>query len=261
MNRKQTGSQMARFVLVHGAFAGAWIWGPLIERLETVGHSVEAFDLPGSGNDHTPVSEVTLDSCATRLCEVLAGRSEPAIVVGHSMGGIVATHGAARCPSRIAALVYVTAFLPEDGQSLLDLTNLPEGAGDQVQANITIEGEPPVAIMPAAACRALYECCTEDVAAWAIKRRRPQPLAVFATPVSIPPGALDGINRYYVLCTRDRAIAPALQRRMIAANPCAEVVELSTDHIPQLSMTEELAKVLHRFAVHSSVAAGKLAAG
>ena len=152
---------MARFVLVHGAFCGAWIWGPLMERLQMAGHSVEAFDLPGLGNDNTPVGEVTLDACAARLCAVLADHSEPAIVVGHSMGGIIATQGAAHCPRRIAALVYVTAFLPKDGQSLLDLTKLPEGAGDQVQANIVIEGEPPVAIMPTEASRpALYNCCS-----------------------------------------------------------------------------------------------------
>lgn len=244
---------MARFVLVHGAFSGAWIWGPLTDRLKATGHSVEAFDLPGSGDDHRPASEVTLDACATRLCEVLASKSEPAIVAGNSMGGIIATQGAARCPSRVRALVYVTAFLPKDGQSLLDLTQLPEGAGDQVQANITIEGEPPVATMPAAASRqALYGACTEEVAAWAIARQCPQPVAPFVTPVSIPLGALDGINRYYVVCTRDRAIPLPLQRRMIAENLCADVVELDTDHTPHLSMTDELAKTLDRFATHSS---------
>ncbi|HEY1264743.1 MAG TPA: alpha/beta fold hydrolase [Terriglobales bacterium] len=240
---------MARFVLVHGAFVGAWIWGPFIERLKAAGHSAEAFDLPGLGDDHTPVSQVTLDAYAARLCEVLARRSEPAIVAGNSMGGIVATQGAARCPKRVAALVYVAAFLPKDGQSLLALTKLPEGADDQVQANITIQGEPPAAVMPDAASRpALYGSCAEDVAAWAIAKQRPQPVAPFVTPVSIPPGALDGIKRYYVLCKRDRAIPPALQRRMISDNGCDAVVELDTDHTPQLSMTEELAKAFQQFA-------------
>jgi hypothetical protein len=147
----------------------------------------------------------------------------------------------------------VTAFLPKDGQSLLDLTKLPEGSDDQVQANITIEGEPPVATMPAEASRqALYGSCTDDVARWAIARQRPQPVAPFVTPVSIPLGALDDLKRYYVLCTRDRAIPLALQRRMIAENMCTDVVELDTDHTPHLSMTGELAKALHRFATHSS---------
>jgi pimeloyl-ACP methyl ester carboxylesterase len=251
---------MARFVLVHGAFSGAWIWGPLVERLKAAGHSADAFDLPGLGDDHTPVREVTLDACAARLCEVLAASPEPAIVVGNSMGGIIATQGASRCPERVAALVYVAAFLPKNAQSLLDLTKLPEGSDDQVQANILIEGEPPVAVMPAAASRqALYGSCTDEVAAWAIARQRPQPLAPFATPVSIPTGALDGMNRYYVLCRRDRAIPLQLQRRMIAENACAEVIELDTDHTPHLSMPNELAQALDRFAKHSFAAAGRVA--
>jgi hypothetical protein len=102
---------------------------------------------------------------------------------------------------------------------------------------------------------ALYGSCTEDVAAWAIARQCPQPVSPLPMAVSIPPGALNGINRYYVLCTRDRAIPPPLQRRMVAENMCADVIELDTDHTPQLSMTNELAKALHRFATHSSAGA------
>jgi hypothetical protein len=62
-----------------------------------------------------------------------------------------------------------------------------------------------------------------------------------------------------VLCTQDRAIPPALQRRMIAENLCADVVELDTDHSPQLSMPNELAEALNRFAAHSSTGTRRLA--
>jgi pimeloyl-ACP methyl ester carboxylesterase len=241
----------ARFVLVHGAFQGAWIWAPLAERLRAAGYTVEVFDLPGLGNDATLPGEVSLDSCAARLGDVLATSVEPAIVAGNSMGGVIATQAAARYPERVAALVYVTAFVPRDGQSLLDLTRLPEGADDQVQANIIIE--PPVATMPAAASRsALYGSCSEADAAWAISKQRPQPLGPFAAPVSIPAGALDGISRYYVLCAKDRAIPLALQRRMIAENAITNVVELDTDHTPHLSMTAALDDALQQFARHAA---------
>jgi hypothetical protein len=141
----------------------------------------------------------------------------------------------------------VTAFIPKNGQSLLDLTKLPEGATDQVQANVVIE--PPVATMPAEASRrALYAECSDVDAAWAISKQRPQPLAPFATPVAIPEGALDGIPRFYVLCTRDRAIPEALQRRMIREHGCDQVVELKTDHTPHLSRTTELADAMLQFA-------------
>ena len=95
--------------------------------------------------------------------------------------------------------------MPRDGQSLLDLTRLPEGAGDQVQANITIDGDPPVATM---ARRARWRA-RDDAALHAtsrsrgrVARRRPQAVAPFATPVSIPAGALDGLPRAYVNCSR-----------------------------------------------------------
>jgi len=101
-----------------------------------------------------------------------------------------------------------------------------------------------LAVMPAAALRhVLYGSCTEDVAAWAIARQCPQPVSPLSVAVSIPPGALNGINRYYVLCTRDRAIPPPLQRRMVAENMCADAIELDTDHTPQLSMTNELPRL------------------
>ena len=217
--------------------------------------------MPGMGDDRTSISECTLDASAARVCGALATGSGSAIVVAHSMGGIVATQAAARCLDRVAAVIYVAAFIPKYGQSLLALTKLPEGTGDQVQANIVIEGEPPVAIMPSAASRkALYDCCTDEVVAWAIARQGPQPVAPFATPVSIPAGALEGLKRYAVLCLQDRAMQPALLRRMIAENPCADVVELDTDHTPQLSMTNELADALNRFATHALSGAGRFAA-
>jgi pimeloyl-ACP methyl ester carboxylesterase len=138
---------MARFVLVHGAFGGAWCWEPVTGPLEAAGHAVETLDLPGCGADQTPVEAVTLASCAKRVCDVLVSGTEPAILVGHSMGGVVVTQAASDCPGHVASLVFVAAFMPADGQSLLDLAHLPEGKGDLIQANIVIEGEPPVAVL------------------------------------------------------------------------------------------------------------------
>jgi pimeloyl-ACP methyl ester carboxylesterase len=237
---------VSRFVLVHGAMGGAWIWERLTPELEAAGHTVQAIDLPGAGADTTPVEDVSLDAYADRVCAALAEGDDRAVVVGSSMGGVAITQAAARCPERIALLVYVAAFLPSAGQSLLDLTHLPEGADDQVQANLVVTGEPPVATLPAEAAKwVVFGNCSDELAAWGVERLGEQALAPFTAPVD---GVDEAVPRAYVLCTRDRAIPPALQRRMVAENPCVDVVELDTDHAPMLSATRDLAAALTRFA-------------
>lgn len=240
---------MTRFVLVHGAFHGAWCWEPLVRELRAAGHTATAIDLPGSGDDETPVPEVTLDAYAKRVCDELRTHNKPAVVVAHSMGGIAITQAAVKCRDRIAALIYVAAFLPADGQSLVDLTQLPEGAGDMVQANMVVAGDPPVATMPRdAAFEAFYGTCGAKQAAWGVERIGPQPLVPFVTPVSLGDGAQGGPPRYYVVARQDRAIPPSLQRRMARERATTDVAELDTDHSPFLSAPAALADLLDRFA-------------
>jgi pimeloyl-ACP methyl ester carboxylesterase len=201
------------------------------------------------------VADVTLDAYAERVCEALAS-GPPAVLVGHSMGGVVVTQAAAHTPEQVETLVYVAAFAPADGQSLLDLTSLPEGAGDQVQANIVVDGDPPVATMPEAAARVvIYGCSSDDVAAQAVARRRPQPVVPFTQPVQVPDDTsseFERLPRAYVRCLQDLAIPPALQQRMSAAAGCDPVIELDTDHTPMLSRTNELVGILDRIATDAT---------
>jgi pimeloyl-ACP methyl ester carboxylesterase len=235
---------MARFVLVHGAFVASWIWEPLAERLEKLGHEVDAPDLPGSGDDPTPPEEVTLDAYARRICDVLDESDEPATLVANSMGGIVISEAAARRPNRVRRLVYVAAFLPGDGQSLTDLTRLPEGADDLVQATVVVSGEPPIGTLPESTCQASNEDCTREVTNWAVERTGSQPIVPLTQPVSLN-REFERIPRTYVICTRDRIVPPPLQRRMARDRGVDDVVELDTGHHPQLSRIDELGRVLH----------------
>jgi pimeloyl-ACP methyl ester carboxylesterase len=235
---------MARFVLVHGAFGGAWSWESVIPSLEAAGHTAEAFDLPGGGYDTTPLEEITLESCVARVCDVLRSRPEPAVLVGYSMGGIVVTQAASDCPDKVASLVFVAAFMPANGQSLLDLSALPE-SDDMIQANIVVEGEPAVAMLPDdAAVEAIYNRCPPEQTAVAVKRRRPQAVAPFATPVAVDDEILARIPRSYVLTAHDNALSPALQRRMIREHPCERVIEIDADHAPFYSAPGELVDAL-----------------
>jgi pimeloyl-ACP methyl ester carboxylesterase len=250
---------MARLVMVHGAFGSAHVWEPVTPGLVARGHTVEALDLPGQGADPAPVPEVSLDAYATRVLEVLAA-GPPATLVGHSMGGMSITQAAARAPELIEALIYVAAFLPEPGESLMALTHFPEAAGDMIQANLEVDGEPPVGrLSDEAAAAAIYNCCTPDQVAWGLAHRGVQPLVPMTQPLELDAeleAAFRALPRRYVTCLRDNCIMPAMQRLMFERGGCDPVLELDTDHAPYLSRTDELVDALDRLASLRPAVAG-----
>jgi len=236
-------SGMAAFVLVHGAWHGGWCWEKLVPLLEANDHTVDPLDLPGHGDDTTPISGMTLESYAQRVAQHVEATSEPAVLVGHSMGGMVITQAAELVPDRVAKLVYVAAFLPGDGQSLVALaSNDPD---ELVQQNLIVdEAEGSCTVNPTALREAFYAECSEADAASAVSRLKKEAVAALVTPVSITDGRAGRIPRIYVECLRDKAIKITTQRLMHAARPCERIVSIEADHSPFYSRTEELAEHL-----------------
>lgn len=236
-----------RFVLVHGAFGGAHVWERVIPGLQAAGHTAEAIDLPGSGADRTPVAEVTLRRYAERVGEALAA-GPPAVLVGHSMGGMAITQAAALRPDLPAGLIYVAAFLPAEGESLIDLTHRPEAGEDQVQANLVVRGDPPVATLtPEGARLAICQLATDEQAAWAQERRGGQPVMPFTQPFTLEGADRDAfaaLPRAYVIALQDRAIWPELQRFMATRAGCDPVREIDTDHSVWVTAPDELVAAL-----------------
>jgi pimeloyl-ACP methyl ester carboxylesterase len=242
---------MARIVLVHGAFGGSWVWEPVLPALREAGHTVETLDLPGGGDDPTPIVEVSVAAYGERVVDAIRN-TEPAVLVGHSMGGVAVTQAAARAPERVARLIYACAFAPGPGQSLGELVSWPEAAGDQVQANMVVDGDPPVGTMPPEASKTvLFNSCNGEWASWGAARLQPQAIAPFGQPVAVGDAereAFERIPRAYILCSADRAIPPAMQRRMATERGCDPVIELDADHFPWLSAKDGFVAAIDRLA-------------
>jgi pimeloyl-ACP methyl ester carboxylesterase len=114
---------MSLYVLVHGAWGGAWCWSDVARRLREAGHVVFAPDLTGLGaRAHLAHLHINLTTHIQDIVAVLeTERLRDVILVGHSYGGMVITGAAARAAPRIRRLVYVDAFLPRDGDSVWTL--------------------------------------------------------------------------------------------------------------------------------------------
>lgn len=235
---------MSTYVLVHGAWHGAWCWKEVLPRLEERGHSVVTLDLPGHGEDRTPISEVTLDAYVRRVCDVVSGQHEPVILVGHSMGGLVITRVAEEIPERLSALVYVTAFLLPSGTTLQDAAQKDEAA--LVLPNLVANdqegsGTLPEELLP----EIFYADCPPEAVSYAIERLVPQALGPFVTPLHHSEERFGSVPRIYVECTQDRAITLEAQRSMHGALPCRRVVTMETSHSPFFAKPGELAQHLH----------------
>lgn len=234
---------MATFVLVHGAFHGAWCWTKLVPELERRGHRAVAFDLPGGGEDKTPIEQITLESYVTRITDTVSRQPEPVMLVGHSLGGISVTAAAERVPDRIRKLVYLCAFILRDGESLYSFYD-PAAPADSVPpkgSSWDIVFSP----VPTATARSsFYNDCSDADATYALERLRPQANAPRLTRVALTPQRFGRVPRAYIETTSDQAVSLETQRRVLANSPCAEVRSLATGHSPFFSAPVALADAL-----------------
>ena len=188
---------MSTYVLVHGAWRGGWIWKRVRRGLQACGHEVFTPTLTGVGERrHLLSPEVNLETHITDVINLLRWEELTDVVLcGHSYGGCVVTGVADRIPEKIGALVYLDAFVPDNGQSLHD--TLPaEDRNQQIEATRAVgEGwkTPPI---PAA----VFNVNPRD-RDWVDRQSTPLPLACFQQPVRVT-GAVNRIKDItYILAT------------------------------------------------------------
>lgn len=190
---------MATMMIVHGGWGGGWEWTPVSEQLRERGHQVFAPTLTGLGERAHLGEGVGLSSHIDDVLAVFEFEElRDVVLCGHSYSGMVITGAADRIPERIRGLVYLDAFVPNDGQALRDLVpdefadGLLNAAKERGDGKIPYPPElfPPEGLIP------------EDVRAGYIGRTRPQPAATFTEAVRLT-GAASALPRAYVRCTGD----------------------------------------------------------
>ena len=230
---------MSSFVLVHGSWHGAWCWFKVAPRVRALGHEVIVPELPSHGRDRTPPAEVGMDDYVAAVVAALERTTEPAVLVGHSRGGISISQAAEARPDLVRNLVYLAAYLLRDGETVLDWA--PSDSGSLVIPNLDIaEDRSWDMLREEAFDAALYaDCATEDISL-AHLLLTPEPLAPSMTPLRLTPERYGRVPRAYIELTQDRAVTPALQRRMREATPCARSVALPASHSAYFSVPDAL---------------------
>lgn len=265
---------MTTFILLHGSFHAAWNWHKLIPLLEGHGHRCVALDLPGHGLDDTPAPRVSLPGCVARVLEAVdetrQETGDDAILVAHSRNGIVISAAAEARPASIRGLVYLAAYLVPTGKSMMDYAVLdteslvvqnlvPRFDPQRVERTMKLTRSPlgrrllalllpsrlqSHALRPAAYREALYHDCPEEIGALADALLEAEPNWPGFTPLELTAERFGRVPKIYIECTEDRAVTPALQRRMWKDTPCDRVLSLASGHSPFFSRPAELAALL-----------------
>ena len=232
-------------VLVHGAWHGAWCFGALQAELDRRGIPSLAIDLPGHGASPLPLTDFYGDaqSVADVLSSLRTRGIENVVLAGHSYGGAVISQ-AASIISNVSHLVYLAAFAPENGQSVMSQLMAMPRHDTALGGAMVVVDDANTTINPELAQEALYGRCEPAVVRASIARLSPQPMATMTQEVTGSPR--ETIPSTYVLCLQDQAVHPEHQK--IMSQLCTNVITLDTDHSPFASMVIETADILERIA-------------
>ena len=234
------------FVLVHGMSHGAWAWELVAPRLERAGHRVVALDLPGHGRRAHERGRASIDAYGRAVADamMLNGVSR-AVLVGHSMGGLVIQRAAELVPERLVHLVFLAAIVLPPGRSMVD-AHLPPATAALFRGLAAANRG--VVQYPAALehARWLGDLSPGDPRVTAaLARMTPQPAAPVIERADLSLFYRLRIPRTYVRCLRDMAVPPA-KAAEYARRLGVEPIDMDTAHEPMLSAPDELTKILVR---------------
>jgi pimeloyl-ACP methyl ester carboxylesterase len=230
-------------MLVHGACHGPWCWDRVVPLLEASGHRVLAPELPGRGAHGTPGWwRWTLQDYAKAIVGAARQAGDPVIAVGHSMGGQVISGAAEADPGLFERLVYLAAFLPRNGDSIVSLAALDKDT-DIAQGTSTSLLKGQITINPDTAQPVFYGDCSADDYDWVKPRLVAEPARPSFNKLHLS-ARFGTVPRSYIRCTQDHAISIQLQDLMIARQPCQHVASLDASHSPFLSMPDEFVAAL-----------------
>ena len=222
------------YELVHGAWMGAWCWDGVAAGLRADGATVATVELPAHGSDQTPLPAATLDAYVATVRAAVAAAPQPVILVGHSMGGMVVTGVAELDGPKLAKVIYLGAYLPQDGQSLFDLasTDATSHLGPALQVDQT-DG---LAKLPVEDLQDIFIADgTPDEVASVVTHYRDEPLAPFLTPIHTTAAGWGAVPKAYIYTQDDNAISLARQQAMTAGVTLSATATIPTSHAPFLS--------------------------
>ncbi len=216
-------------------------WDRVVPLLQASGYDVTAVNLPGHGIDNTPYEQIQLQSYVDAVKTAIGAKTN-VVLVGHSLAGVVISQVAEAIPDQLARLVYVAAYLPQNGESLYALSQQDR---DSHVGRYWQQADPahysPASIAPEGIRDVFAADCDEATVRRLIQTHKADALAPMATPVSLTPERFGSVKKTYIHTTQDHAVSYFLQQQMVGKTVVDAVYSLDSSHSPFFSQPDRLA--------------------
>ena len=240
------------YILVHGAGHGAWCWKKVIPFLESKGCNIITPDLPSIGHDTALLANITLDDDVKKVTDAANAADGKVVLIGHSSGGVVISQAAELLGSeKIDKLIYIDAFLPQNGESVLSIAGKINESTKDVSSSNSAEPRPELLIFsedkksckwnPELVEQIFYHDCSPEDVDFAKARLSWQAVATLATPAHLSDSNYGAIKKYYILCTQAKDMDKSILTSYVH---CEKVYELPSSHSPFFSMPEKLVDII-----------------
>ncbi|WP_163410188.1 alpha/beta hydrolase [Flavobacterium ajazii] len=233
-------------VLVHGAWQASYVWDQTEKDLKTAGYPVTVVKLPGHGDDTTPAYQVSFQAYVDEVKKAVNSYNEPVILIGHSLGGAVITQTAAEVPQKIKKLVYVAGFIPQNGKSVLDYSQMDTAsllpASLQLSEDQTLAGiVNPEVNLP----KIFAQDATDVQKQFLVARYKAEPTIPLGTPLNYKTENYNaGGKKYYIFTTGDNTITYSFQQKMAQEAGITNTYTVNSGHSPFISKSDELIKLI-----------------
>ncbi|MEY3871537.1 MAG: hypothetical protein RLZZ296_532 [Pseudomonadota bacterium] len=238
---------MADFVLVHGAWHGAWCWRRVIDQLQALGHRVHAVTLTGLGERaHLLSPTITLETHIEDVRQLIETEElNDVVLVVHSYAGMIGTAIADRMGERLKHLVYVDAVIPKPGESW----SSTQASATQQQRLAAAEASENFSFPPPDP--GVFGLHGADHA-WVQRRQTPHPGNTYRMPLAFDVQRVGAIPRTFINCTKP-ALATIEPSRLRVKDPAfwggawragSQLIEMSTGHDPMISEPAALTRIL-----------------
>jgi pimeloyl-ACP methyl ester carboxylesterase len=232
-SKVQALSKSSPFVLVHGAWHGGWCWRRVVDRLTAKGRYVVAPTLSGvCERSHLASDSINLSTHIDDVVNEIKWKDlDGLVLVGHSYGGMVITGVAERMRERIAAIVYLDAFLPKDGQSLYSLRGpaaapLPEHVAAPIPA-------------------ATFRVNAKD-AAWVDSKMTPHPVKCFTEALRVSGAYLTIPQKIYIRASDFPSTSFDAAFDRCRTDRTWRTIEMKCGHDIMIDQPAELAAILEQ---------------